>query len=66
MVLETITPNISCIQDLDFVMSDQIVWRHWEQSPFQSPLRMDNPMDVAQLDAMVQISSYLSFDMIDG
>jgi len=47
-------------------MNDQIVQCHWEQSPLQSPMSMDNPMDVAQLDAMVQIASYLPYDMIDG
>ncbi len=37
----------------------------WEQIPFQSPLSMDNHMDVEQLDVVVQITSYMSFDTID-
>jgi hypothetical protein len=31
---------------LDLVMNDWIVQRPWEQSPLQSLLSMDNPMNV--------------------
>jgi hypothetical protein len=55
----------SYIQDLDLVMNNWIVQCPWEQSPLQSPLSIDNPMDVAQLDAMVQMASYVPFDTIN-
>ncbi len=63
---QSTSSSTSCTQDLDLVMSDQIVQHPWEQSPPQSPLTMNNPMDVAQLDVVVQMASYLPFDMIDG
>jgi hypothetical protein len=46
IILESTAPNTSCTQNLDLVMNDQIVQRTWEQNPPQSPLNMDNPMDV--------------------
>lgn len=41
------TPSIFCIQDLNLVMNNRIVQCFCEQSPPQSPLTTDNPMDVA-------------------
>jgi len=64
IVFKSIAPSTSCIQDLDLVMSYQIVQHPWEQSPLQSLPSMDNPMDVEQLDVMVQMASYMPFDMI--
>jgi len=67
IVFETITPNISYIQDLDLVMNDQIVQHPWEQNPFQSLLSTNNPiLDVTQIDVVVYMVFYLPFDMIDG
>jgi hypothetical protein len=59
-------PNTSCIQDLDLVMNDQIVQCPWEQIALQSPPNMDNPIDAKQLDALVQMASYMPFDTINN
>jgi hypothetical protein len=47
-------------------MNNRIVQCLWEQNPVQSLLNMDNPMNVTQLDVMVQMTFYLPFDTIDG